>query len=73
LRSPLDLFEWLHENYRQTPRAKLLEFLSSAADFADLSTLPDDELLLMYCDRMVGGTIARTGHFGSGTAEAERR
>lgn len=61
VKSPLDLFEWLHENYLKTPRVKLLEFLKTSRDFAELSKLPDDELLLVYCDRMVGGTMAMTG------------
>jgi hypothetical protein len=60
LDTPLELFEWLHENYRNTPREKLLEFLKGAPDLADLSTLPDDELLLVYCERAVGGTMRTT-------------
>ena len=59
LKTPLDMFEWLHKNYSQTPRARLLEFLSSAPDFETLSQLPDDELLLVYCERMTGGVMAR--------------
>jgi hypothetical protein len=55
--TPLELFEWLHESYRNTPRQKLLEFLRGCPDLAHLSTLPDDELLLVYCERAVDGTI----------------
>lgn len=58
LKTPLDMFEWLHKNYSQTPRARLLEFLRSAPDFETLSSLPDDELLLVYCKRMTGGVMA---------------
>ena len=58
LNTPLELFEWLHENYRHTPKEKLLEFLNSAPDFAELSKLDDAELLLAYCDRAVGGAMA---------------
>lgn len=59
-KSPLDLFEWLHETCRETPRENMLEFLKTSRSFAELSKLPDDELRLVYCDRMVGGTIAIT-------------
>jgi len=60
LNTPLELFEWLHENYRNTPREKLLEFLQASPDLAHLSTLPDDELLLVCCERWVGGTMNTT-------------
>ena len=59
LKTPLEMFEWLHKNYSQTPRARLLEFLKSAPDFETLSKLPDDELLLLYCERMTGGVMMR--------------
>ena len=52
--TPLELFELLHETYRNTPKEKLLEFLKGAPDLADLSTLPHDELVLVYCERMAG-------------------
>jgi hypothetical protein len=60
LDTPFELFEWLHEGYRNTPREKLLEFFSSAPDLAHLSTLPDDELLLVCCERWVFGTVKTT-------------
>jgi len=62
LKTPLEMFEWLHKNYSQTPRVRLLEFLRSAPDFETLSKLPDDELLLLYCERMTGGLMARAAH-----------
>lgn len=52
------MFEWLHKNYSKTPRAKLLEFLKGAPDISELSKLPNDELLLVYCDRITGGALA---------------
>jgi hypothetical protein len=61
LNTPLELFEWLHENYRNTPREKLLEFLKDAPDLSHLSTLPDDELRLVCCERWVFGTMKTTG------------
>ena len=58
--TPMELFEWLHESYRNTPREKLLEFLGAAPDLAHLSTLPDDELLLVCCEHWVFGTMNTT-------------
>jgi hypothetical protein len=58
LKTPLDMFEWLHKCYSNTPRARLLEFLKDAPDIAALSQLSDDELRLVYCDRMTGATLA---------------
>lgn len=59
LNTPLDMFEWLHRNYSKAPREILLEFLKAAPDIAELSKLPCDELLLVYCDRMTGGVLAQ--------------
>lgn len=56
-RNPLDLFEFLYDNYKNTPRQRLLEFLKSAPDFDELAKLPDDELLLVFCDRHVGAVV----------------
>ena len=60
LKTPLDMFEWLHKNHSQTPRAQLLEFFKASPDFEALSKLPDDELLLVYCERMTGGVLAKS-------------
>ena len=68
LKIPLDMFEWLHKNYINVPRAKLLEFLKDAPDISELSKLPNDELLLVYCDRMTGGVLANAS---SGPAAPE--
>lgn len=53
--TPLALFRFFHESYQRTPRSKLLEFFvaAGARDLAVLSELPDDDLLLEYCDRHV--------------------
>jgi hypothetical protein len=62
LKTPLDMFEWLHKNYSKTSRAKLLEFLKDAPDIGELSKLPDAELLLVYCDRMTGGVLSKANN-----------
>ncbi len=62
MKSPFDLFEWFYENHTKTPRDKLLEWLKPAQDFAEISKLPDDELLLVFCDRHVGAVMAKTAN-----------
>jgi hypothetical protein len=57
LDSPLELFEWLYESYRQTPRARILGFTADWPDAAELAQLSDDDLLLAYVDRMASATI----------------
>jgi hypothetical protein len=59
LENPLELFEWLYENYRNTPRETLLEHMASWPDVDDLRKLSDEDLLRAYVDRMVNATLAR--------------
>lgn len=54
---PFGWFEFFYENYKNTPRERLLEFLKSAHDFEHLSTLPDEELRLVFCERHVGAIM----------------
>jgi len=51
--SSLDLFDLLHENYRNTPRSKLLEFLHDQPNFEALKDESQEELALIYCERLV--------------------
>lgn len=59
LDNPLELFEWLYENYRNTPRERLLEHMASWPDVEELTKLSDEDLLHAYVDRMVNATLAR--------------
>lgn len=59
-KDPLALFEFFYDAYKNTPRERMLEFLKSAHDFDELSKLPDDELLLVFCDRHVGALMMRS-------------
>jgi hypothetical protein len=60
LNNPLELFEWLYENYRNTPRERLLEHMASWPDVDELTKLSDEDLLCAYVDRMVSSTFARS-------------
>lgn len=63
---PLSLFEFFHENYKNTPRERMLEFLRAAPNFDELSKLPSEELLLVFCDRHVAAVMARSAQIGQG-------
>ncbi|MCZ6873957.1 MAG: hypothetical protein O7G88_10570 [bacterium] len=49
---PMDLYEFFQNGYRETPRGKLLEFMSDAPDIEELKKLPDNELLFAYAERL---------------------
>jgi uncharacterized protein YchJ len=50
---PLDLFDFLYETYRKTPRSKLLEFLHDQPDLERLREQSQEELAITYCERLV--------------------
>lgn len=51
-RDGLDFFDFMIGTYGATPKEKLLEFLASWPDIADLKTLPQKELAQIYCLRL---------------------
>lgn len=55
----IDLFEFFLEGYKETPRDKLLEFFAEAHDLEHLSTLPDEDLRLIYAERCTMSVINR--------------
>ena len=59
LDDPQELFEWLYESYRNTPRERLLEHMASWPDVDEMTKLSDENLLRAYVDRMVSATLAR--------------
>jgi hypothetical protein len=56
---PVDLYEWMLESYRQTPRERLLELLAENSDIASLRELPQLELAKIYSERMTYSVVAR--------------
>jgi len=52
-RTPLELFDFMHESYKNTPKEKLFEWMASAADIAELKNLTQSELSEIYCERCV--------------------
>lgn len=51
--TPLELFDFMHESYKNTPKEKFLEWMANASDFADLKNLSQSELSEIYCERCV--------------------
>jgi hypothetical protein len=50
---PLALFEFIYENYKKTPREKILGWMTGALDIESLKLLPDEELRMIYAERTV--------------------
>jgi hypothetical protein len=51
--TPFELFEWMVNCYEKTTKEKLLELAKDAPDIDKLSALPQEELVLEVCERMV--------------------
>jgi len=49
----------MYESYRNTPKEKLLEFMSNAADISQLKELSQQELSEIYCERCVYSIMAQ--------------
>lgn len=48
----LELCEFFYESYKNTPRDKLLEWMKDAPDIEDLRNLSQEELAVIYCERL---------------------
>ncbi len=57
MKSPLDMFDFFMEGYRETPRARLLELMSNSADIEYLRTLERTDLLEIYAERCTYGAM----------------
>jgi hypothetical protein len=50
--SAVDWFDFFFESFQHTPKEKLLEFMSGAPDFDELSKQNQRDLAITYCERM---------------------
>jgi len=57
LTSTSDLYAFIYESYKNTPREKILEWLAKSPDIETLAKLPIDELRYAYVERTVIGAI----------------
>jgi len=51
--SPIEMYDFFHACYRETPREKLLEFMANAPDMAELQTFDQPTLSSIYAERLV--------------------
>jgi SEC-C motif len=56
---PVELYEFMLETYRQTPRERLLELLAEHAGIESLRELPQLELAKIYSESMAYAAVAR--------------
>ena len=56
--TPMDLFDFFLNSYKETPRLRLLELMKGAPDLDRLEQLPVDELRLEYAERTTRAAIA---------------
>lgn len=55
---PLELYDFIHSVYRQTPRERLLELMAEASDIAALRKFNQPTLASIYAERCVNVVIA---------------
>ena len=67
--SPLELFDFMHDSYKNTAREKLLGWMANASDIAELKNLTHTELSEIYCERCVYSILAAEQKARAGKAE----
>lgn len=60
-RTAIELFDFMHESYRNTSKEKLLEWMANATDYEELKNLTQRELSEIYCERCVYSTLSKQG------------
>ncbi|HTV29034.1 MAG TPA: hypothetical protein VMF32_14710, partial [Xanthobacteraceae bacterium] len=55
----VDWCDFFYETYKDTPREKLLEWMTTAPDIEHLRTLPQPELAIIICERWAYGAFER--------------
>lgn len=56
-KDPLELYDFVHNSYRQTPRERLLELIAGAPDMEHLRQLDQPTLASIYAERCVNAMI----------------
>lgn len=60
IEKPIDMFEFLLNNFKDTSREKMLDWFKDASDIEELKKLSDEELRLKYAERHVLSVMARS-------------
>jgi hypothetical protein len=56
---PLDLYDFFHNSYRQTPKERLLELMAGALDVEELRKLDQPQLASIYAERCACSIVAQ--------------
>lgn len=59
-KTPLDLFDFIMDSYRDTPRERLLEFMADNPDIEELKTMSKEDLTEIYAERCAWSVMRRT-------------
>ncbi|MBZ0070807.1 MAG: SEC-C domain-containing protein [Gammaproteobacteria bacterium] len=59
--TPLELFDFFMDGYRETPRERLLEFMANRPDFDELKKLSREELTEIYAEGCVYFAMQQSG------------
>ena len=57
--TPLDLFDFFFDVYKQTPKEKLLDFMKNHNDIDRLKELEQEELAVTFCERSVYAVMSK--------------
>jgi hypothetical protein len=57
--TPLELFDFFFDTYKQTTKEKLLEFMKNHSDVDKLKELGQEELAVTYCERCVYAEMSK--------------
>jgi hypothetical protein len=55
--TPLELYDFFLNSYRQTPRERLLELMAGSPDFKEISKIDQPTLASIYAERCVNGAM----------------
>lgn len=64
--TPIELYDFFLNAFRETPRKIILEILATASDFDALAQLPEDRLRSIYAERTTLGAIAAQAQGNNG-------
>jgi len=59
MKGPVDLYDFFHSSYKDTPKERLLELMSNHADKDALTALDQEELANRYSESLANAVIAR--------------
>ena len=58
IETAIEMYDWLFDVYRHTPKEKLLEFMADHRDHEDLRKLSQKDLAEILCERYVASMVA---------------